>query len=44
MLLHQKSKRVVYTSYTRNLFEVDYEKPWVLDEEHWLLVDQLNEG
>lgn len=26
------------------LIEVDYEKPWVLDEEHRLVVDQLNEG
>lgn len=24
------------------LFEVDYEKPWVLDEEHRLVVDKLN--
>lgn len=27
-----------------HLIEVDYEKPWVLDEESRLVVDQLNEG
>lgn len=25
-----------------HLFEVDYEKPWVFDEEHKLVVDKLN--